>query len=186
MRINNERILEAVLEAEWRNERIRKRKIEAERPNNRHPDRWNSVRIPERVALRALRNITEDANGCWISNYSMTSTGHPQITWGDRGSHYTASCKRAAWTAVNGQVPIGLTVHHTCENKRCVRPDHGRLVTNAEAARHPEQHKPGYCPKGHPDKFRVTQKDGRAYCGQCRRVRDQKWRTRRREDERTQ
>lgn len=35
---------------------------------------------------------------------------------------------RLAWEDANGPIPPGLTVHHRCEQRRCVNPDHMELL----------------------------------------------------------
>lgn len=63
----------------------------------RSPDRWNSVPIPERVALRAYERVEVDEAGCWISTYSTASHGYAQIGWqGDGKTHMVLAQVRGA------------------------------------------------------------------------------------------
>lgn len=103
--------------------------------NFRHPERWNSVNVPERVAERAATRVDVDGNGCWISRYSVASHGYSQIGWQDRGSRHVVLGHRASWVHANGQVPLGMTIDHTCKQRRCVNPAHLRLLPNYENAR---------------------------------------------------
>lgn len=107
--------------------------------NFRHPERWNTVVVPERVARRAIERIDVDDNGCWISRYSVASHGYAQIGWslpfGTGPKTRMVLAHRAAWTAVHGQVPLGMTLDHTCKQRRCVNPAHLRLLPNFENAR---------------------------------------------------
>lgn len=119
--------------------------------NFRTPDRWNSVVVPARVAARAIENVDKQDDGCWISRYSVASHGYSQIGWQDAGDRHVVLGHRAAWVAVNGQVPLGMTIDHTCKVRRCVNPDHLRLLPNFENARRIEgmDWPMGYCANGH-------------------------------------
>lgn len=121
--------------------------------NFRNPARWNSVPVPPRVANRAVEKIDVDGNGCWISRYSVASHGYAQIGWNDGPSaRYVVLAHRAAWVARNGQVPLGMTLDHICKTRRCVNPDHLRLLPNYENARRTfgDDWPMGYCKNGHP------------------------------------
>lgn len=83
--------------------------------NFRNPARWNSVPVPERVAARAIANVDKQADGCWISRYSVASHGYSQVGWQDKGERHLVLGHRAAWVAVHGQVPLGMTIDHTCK-----------------------------------------------------------------------
>lgn len=75
-------------------------------------------------------DYTIDENGCWI--------------WakGIRHSYGTVNRKRREgrssmahvyyWEEVNGLAPEGMDIHHTCENKLCVNPDHLTPMTRKD------------------------------------------------------
>ena len=157
----------------------------------RSPDRWNSVPVPERVAQRAYERVEVDENGCWISTYSVASHGYAQIGWKDEsGKTRMILAHRAAWTHVNGQMPLGITLDHLCKTRRCVNPDHLRLLPNYENARRVAggDWPLGYCANGHPNSARVERmvvgKNGKprvgSICGPCRPIYDARssWRKR--------
>jgi hypothetical protein len=143
--------------------------------NFRTPERWNSVNVPERVAMRAIENVDKQADGCWISRYSVASHGYSQIGWQDAGSRHVVLGHRAAWVAMNGQVPLGMTLDHTCKQKRCVNPTHLRLLPNYENARRTagRDWPIGYCANGHDathliEVTRSANASGKAtICGTC-------------------
>lgn len=147
--------------------------------DRRRPSRWNQTPVPARVAERAFLRHEVSANGCWISKYSTASHGYAQIGWQDNGSRSVVLAHRAAWTHVNGQVPVGMTLDHLCKERRCVNPAHLRILSNFENSRRNQgdDWPLGECRNGHvnaqyvPDKRRS--KSGRVYIGyrciECRR-----------------
>lgn len=114
-------------------------------------DTWNKVPVPERVARRAAENIDIDENGCWISRYSVASHGYAQIGWSANGKTWMVLAHRASWTHFRGQVPMGMTIDHTCHVRKCVNPDHLRLLSNFENSRRTKGRdaEMGYCVNGH-------------------------------------
>lgn len=163
----------------------------------RTPERWNSVPVPERVAERAYGHVDVNEDGCWISRYSVASHGYAQIGWSlPEGSRHGKArttmvlAHRASWVHVNGQVPLGMTLDHVCKARRCVNPDHLRLLPNFENARRVSgmDWPMGQCANGHPNsllrpgrrKSNGRLKEG-VLCSECRRIYSSRhnWRTRR-------
>lgn len=126
--------------------------------------------IPDRVALRALRRFTVDESGCHVSTYSVGSHGYAQIGWHDRevGRQVMVTAHRAAWSAVFGQVPEGMTIDHTCKNRRCVNVAHLRLMSNFENARRTSGRDwpLGECVNGHPNEL-LEFVSGKWRCAAC-------------------
>lgn len=156
--------------------------------NFRTPERWNSVPVPPRVAERAYTRKIVDDNGCWISTYSTASHGYSQIGWQDGGKRWMVLGHRAAWVHVNGQVPLGLTIDHLCKQRRCVNPDHMRLLPNYENARRTKGRDwpIGYCINGHESSHlvEVTANKNRSgvatHCGICLKAMQEKHRAKKR------
>lgn len=117
-----------------------------------HPDNWNRINVPPRVAERAAANVDLDENGCWISRYSRSRNGYSQIGWSEQGERHMVTGHRASWVRVNGQVPLGMTIDHLCKQRMCVNPDHMRLLPNFENARRIDgkDWPIGTCANGHP------------------------------------
>src|SRR5699024_8168874 len=70
------------------------------------------------------RSVVKD-NGCVEWSGSSHSNGYGKIHTPD-GVEYA---HRYAWERVNGAIPAGMQVDHTCWNRACVQVSHLRLVT---------------------------------------------------------
>ena len=68
---------------------------------------------------------------CYLWNHGKTDAGYAQTSSG----HSTHLVHRLTYETANGNVPKGLELHHLCENRDCVRPDHLLPLTHVEHAR---------------------------------------------------
>lgn len=94
----------------------------------------------------------DKTDGCWEWTASVNHAGYGQFHF--KGGTYRAH--RIAWFFKHGTWPPYLC--HTCDNPRCVRPDHlyvgdptANAVDMAARRRHANTRKT-HCPKGHPYK----------------------------------
>src|SRR5690606_26413841 len=126
--------------------------------------------IPPDVAERAASRWEPDGD-CWVSAYSVASHGYAQVGWFRRGERGGTTAHRGAWAFWHGQ-PGGMTVDHMCKNRRCVRPQHLRLLSNFENARRTRGRDwpLGECINGHPNSLLVRAADGGRECSECKRA----------------
>lgn len=78
-------------------------------------------------------NTTLDpSTGCLNWAMSVKSNGYGQVSFRPLTGHgNSVTAHRIAWALAknNGRMPPpGTVVHHRCENKRCVNPDHLQLL----------------------------------------------------------
>lgn len=69
--------------------------------------------------------------GCWEWLGALNNDGYPVLWDGE----YLTYAHRIAYRVVVGAIPEGLTLDHTCNNKRYVNPGHLEPVTIQENIR---------------------------------------------------
>jgi hypothetical protein len=94
----------------------------------------------EGIAPMSDESTTPDLTPCVLHTGRVDRDGYGRVGRG-------ATAHRTAWVAAHGPVPVGLELHHTCENPACVNADHLLPVTSKQ---HHALHLSTHCPHGHP------------------------------------
>lgn len=129
---------------------------------------------PTLQSERFFNKVTIDLDGCWEWN-AASRNGYGCISVD--GTLEVAH--RFSYRVFNGELKDELHVHHTCENRSCIRPSHLQAVTHYD---HIVKLTPGtfgyecsrktHCPQGHPYNLENTYIDSynKRYCRACRRL----------------
>lgn len=112
------------------------------------------------LPARFLTKMATDAEtGCWHwlgavreSRYKDKVYSYPAYAE-DGTPEGSASAHRYSYKVHKGEIPAGLEIDHTCQNKLCVNPDHLEAVTHQENCRRR--------PKSGPSRTPGSQRDQR-------------------------
>lgn len=97
--------------------------------------------------MRRFYNKVNKTNSCWLWTGSLTGNGYGKINIDKK----YISTHRLAWELVNGPIPEGMHICHTCDTRLCVNPEHLFLGTPKDNAMDREQKGRGNS-RGHKNK----------------------------------
>lgn len=87
------------------------------------------VRIPTRRSELAYRVDAE--TGCWLWQRCLQSGGYGRVWDGEK----VVQAHRFYYAQKFGDITSEIHLHHTCETRSCVNPDHMEPFTNSEHRR---------------------------------------------------
>ena len=68
---------------------------------------------------REITYLVNHATGCWECNsHAPDSSGYPRIQGKER------RISRLMYSIHKGEIPSGMVVRHTCDNRLCINPEH--------------------------------------------------------------
>lgn len=108
----------------------------------RRTGRLKLVRLSPRERL--LKDIIITKNKCWQLTKFLTIRGYGRIAVKDK----SILAHRYSYKIFKGNIPKKLLVCHSCDNPKCINPDHLWLGTNADNALDKSQKKRGNQPSG--------------------------------------
>ena len=138
---------------------------------------YNAIMLTEE---RIFSRVTRIANGCWEWQGMVSDRGYALMKIGGK----EVKVHQVAYRLFIGEIPAGLELHHRCENKRCVNPEHLDLLSRLE---HLEMHPNNvtllnraktHCEHGHaftPGNT-ILRRNGGRDCRECNRQRQIKFR----------
>lgn len=80
----------------------------------------------------SFQHRTSPSGDCliWAGTKNMAGYGRITVNKTKRQAHHYA------WERVNGKIPVGFEVDHTCHNPSCVKIDHLRLADSSQNSSH--------------------------------------------------
>lgn len=143
---------------------------------------------PHRVIAKIQSRLEVSETGCWIWP-GATASGYGRIAWHASGKGTWGAVHRIMYTYLVGAIPAGLDLDHLCHNPKtctapcihraCANPSHlepvSRRVNLLRGGTIPaERAGITHCPSGHPytEPNTLTDKEGRRYCRECKRIRN--------------
>jgi hypothetical protein len=77
-------------------------------------------KIKERLYNRRIIS----KNGCWEWQGYLDKDGYGQISLCHQNKKKTTTCHRISYIIHKGDIPEGMMLRHSCDNRKCFNPEH--------------------------------------------------------------
>lgn len=121
--------------------------------------------IDQHIIDGFLKRLGEiESTGCWLwTGYTdKEGYGHYGYRHGVRSFAH-----RLSYALFVGTIAANCVVDHTCNNRRCVNPQHLEVVTNEENVKRAKERRQGICKRGHQ---KTLDKHGVWRCSTCQKM----------------
>lgn len=92
-----------------------------------HPVRYCSGHNNAKYGPVSPVEYIADDNGCWIWQRAMLDDGYGMLN--GRRAH------REIYERIKGKIPEGMELHHICEVRKCVNPEHLQVISKPDHAK---------------------------------------------------
>jgi len=129
------------------------------------------------VQERLERRVDLREDGCHVWTGAIVR-GYGHIWHPDYGRNVTVH--RAAYEIYVGPIPCGHQIHHLCDERACVNPEHLTPLSASDHSKETMAARWGrdrtHCSKGH--LYSGKTKDGNNFCRECSRERERRYEAR--------
>lgn len=91
-----------------------------------------------------IKKRTHENNGCWVWKGSVNEHNYGTIAINRK----TYFAHRISYTEYKGEIPKGLCLLHSCDNTRCVNPEHLKIGTRSDNCKDMYLKKRNNCQRG--------------------------------------